>query len=122
VAAKTQGEDYERELTQWLEESGRRRAAGTAQSAADLLQYLEQLAGRRLASREDILEYLRSLQVDETERALAAGRRRKVREAVFLGLLAVASAQYYYWDVGLQIASLHNVHYFVSPPSKLQPL
>jgi hypothetical protein len=121
-AGATQGEDYERELTQWLAESGRRRALGTPESAADLLSYLEQLAGRTLASREDILQYLRRLQADESERAQADGRRRSRREALFLALLGIAAAQYYFWDVSLQIASMHKVHYFVPPPSGVQRL
>ena len=30
-------------------------------------------------------------------------------------MLVLSAAQYYYWDVSLQIASLHKVHYFAAP-------
>jgi hypothetical protein len=123
MAAETnEGEDYDRELAQWLGESGRRRAIRLDASPAELLAFLERLAGRTLTSREDIVEYLRSLQADEAERAFAQGRRRKLRELLFVGLLVVSAAQYYYWDVSLQIAAMHKVHYFVPAPSGVQRL
>jgi len=122
VLSDTQAEDYDRELTGWLAESGKRRDAGTAATPAELLLYLEQLAGRRFASREDIHDYLRGLQADETERKLVDARRLRQREAAFLGVLALAAAQYYYWDVSLQIASMPKVHYFVAPAANLQRL
>lgn len=117
VTADLQGEDYDREMAQWLEESGRRRGVRPAEPPAELLAYLEQLAGRKLRSREDIRAYFLSLRTEEAERRHADERRRVRREAVFLVVLVAAAMQYYYWDVSLQIASLQKTHYFVPAPS-----
>lgn len=116
MTAELQGEDYDREMAQWLEESGRRRGARKEEPPAELLAYLEQLAARKLRSREDIRAYFYSLQADEAERRHADQRRRVRREGVFLVVLVAAAMQYYYWDVSLQIASLQKVHYFVPAP------
>lgn len=116
------GEDYDHQMAQWLEESGRRRGLRPEEPPAELLAYLEQLAGRKLRSSEDIRAYFLSLQTDEAERRHADERRRVRREAAFLVVLVVAVMQYYYWDVSLQIASLQKVHYFVPTPGGSQRL
>ena len=104
---------YTPDLVGWLEDSGRRPTIGPRESAEELIRYLEELTGRKLTSREDILGYFKELKAQEAERQRAETKRRIVRETFFLGLLVLAAAQYYYWDVNLQIAALQKVHYFV---------
>lgn len=114
MAADSPGDDYERELAQWLEESGRRQEATTkAESPAELLTYLEDLTGRRLRSFESVRLFLQELSDEEAARRRSAAAKRSVREAVLVLLLAAAFAQYYYLDMLVQVESLQRVIYFV---------
>jgi hypothetical protein len=113
VAADSTGDDYDRDLAQWLEESGRRHGSAQPASPAELLAYLERLTGSRLRSLEDVRLYVAALEEGELQRRRVAAARRTVREAVFLLLLAVAAAQYLYLDLLLQAETLQRVIYFV---------
>ena len=108
-----QDDDYNSDLVHWLEDSGRRPAIRLHESAEERIRYLEELTGRKLASRQDILDYFKELKEREAELQRSEAKRRVVRETFFLGVLALAAAQYYYWDISLQIAALQKVHYFV---------
>jgi hypothetical protein len=112
------------DLARWLQEVARGRTKiimqpprelipDSSESSEDVLKYLEQLTGRELRSREAVDGYLKELAKDEIERTRVATGRRIVREALLLGLLSAAYLHYYYWDVSLQIASLHQVRIFV---------
>lgn len=108
--------DEGRDLAQWLEESGHRRAAvAGGESAEELLRYLESLAGTQLRSRDDIFVWVQHLRASNEEKRAREASRRLLREVTLLLLLAAAIAQYYYWDVSLQVASLEKIYYFVPP-------
>jgi hypothetical protein len=119
------------QLAQWLKEAGSRARRGDAapaaadsddtfNSPASLHRYLEELAGRRVNSRTELLAFLKevagSLPLDHR----AAELRRMVRELSLLALLALSYLQYYYWDVQLQIAALSSARVFVLAPASLE--
>ena len=123
-------ESYDEDLAHWLQDVARRRGATPLRSeiasqqrsktsSDDLINYLEELTGRKLTSREDINGFLKQFWLEEVEKNRAATRHRVIREMVLLGCLLVAYLQYYYWDVNLQIASLRELQVFV-PASKDQ--
>ena len=107
---------YDAELARWLEDSGTRCAASIKHSPEELLQFFEKLTGTKFATREDIVLYVRGVEIRDAERARVETKRRVARESIFVLLLTVAAGQYYYWDVSLQIASLHTAHYFTNTP------
>lgn len=104
------------ELAQWLQDSGRRRAICLKESPEELLKYLEELTGEKLSSREHILAYFGKLRIQKTERLASQEKRRSAREIVLVTLLALALAQFYFWDVNLQIALAKTMHFFVPAP------
>lgn len=106
-------DDHDRDIAQWLLESGRRPAPKPDESPEELLSYLEKLADTRLRTRQDVLEYFEGLNAREPRERLKAERARATREYVLITLLGVAVAQYYFLDVGLQIASMQRMFYFV---------
>ena len=106
---------YDAELARWLEDSGPRRAINLKEPPEALLGYIEELAGRRLASRQDIFNYFAEHKSNAIARDSAHTRRRVLREVVFLSALCVAGAQYYFWDVALQITAMQKVYFFVAP-------
>ena len=110
-------DEYNADMARWLEDSGRRRAIRLDESPEELIKYLEGLTGRKLTSREDILGYFKDLKAQDVERERVATKHRIVRETFFVSLLALSAAQYYYWDVSLQIATLQKVRYFVPEPA-----
>lgn len=113
------------QLEQWLREAGRRtprtaRGNGNStdgdsafNSPAALDRCLEELAGRSLNSRTELLAFLREVAGSRPYEHRAAGRRRAARELLLVGLLALSCLHYYYWDVQLQIASLNTVKVFL---------
>jgi hypothetical protein len=81
-------------------------AQGDFESSEALIQYLEQVSGRALRSREDIRRYL-----DEVSRS--SGPRRSLlhtlKQGMWLTLLAVAYLQYYFLDVLNRIENMPEV-------------
>lgn len=81
-------------------------AQGNSESSEALIQYLEQVSGRALRSREDIRRYL-----DEVSRN--NGPRRSLlhtlKQGMWLALLVVAYLQYYLLDVMNQINDIPEV-------------
>jgi hypothetical protein len=105
-------DDYDPELAHWLEDSGRRHAIRLEESPEALIKYLEELTGRRLTCRQDILSYFTELEAKDAEREQARAKRRVLRESAFLAALVFAAGQYYFWDLNLQISKLQKVYYF----------
>ena len=118
VGKKDQQDEYDPELARWLQDSGRRRAIRLKESPEELLSYAEQLAGVTLSGREDIREYFEKVRREEAERLRSIEKRRVLREAVLVVLLGFAIAQYYFWDVQLQVLSAQKNYYFVRASSK----
>ena len=111
-------------LALWLKEAGRRaRPRAQAQaptdsdqtynSPASLHRYLEELAGRKLQSHAEVLEFLKEVAGTQPVNHAARERRRMMREVALLALLAVSYLHYYYWEVQLQIAALGSVRTFI---------
>lgn len=112
------------QLADWLKEAGRRaRAAERAfaeapgdehyNSPASLHRYVEELAGRKLQSHAEVLEFLREVAGSQPEAHAARERRRMVREVALLALLALSYLHYYYWEVQLEIAKLNELRTFI---------
>ena len=117
------------QLADWLKEAGRRtqdasRASArpgadqdeTFNSPASLHRYVEELAGRKLQSHAEVLEFLKEVAGTQPEAHVAREKRRMVREVALLLILALSYLHYYYWDVQLQIAALRSVNVFVPAP------
>jgi len=109
--------DLDDELAHWLKEAGRRTNPRSGDSYSDddetwtrspasLYRYLEESAGRKLASRAELVSYLRELSGNAPKAHRIRERQRIAREALLVGVLALAYLQYFYLDVHLQIASL----------------
>lgn len=112
------------QLAQWLKEAGRRAHTGTREAAAEpsdehynspasLHRYLEELAGRKLQSHAEVLQFLKEAAGSQPEAHAARERRRMVREVALITLLAVSYLHYYYWEVQLEIAKLNEVRTFI---------
>ena len=118
------------QLAQWLKEAGRRtpsrpgasdeRRDETYNSPASLHHYLEKLAGRKLETHAEVLRYLREVAGTQPGAHRERERRRMLREATLLALLTVSYLHYYFWEVQLQIVSLHTVSVFI-PASEARP-
>jgi len=94
------------ELTQWLQEAGKRPPPSAASPhPEEILSYIETRVGVRLRCFEDVDIFLRAQREQEQTRV----RRRIVRGTVLLLSLAASYLHYYYWDVQLQIASIRPV-------------
>jgi hypothetical protein len=113
------------QLAQWLKEAGQRAqhaapapsdAVDTFNSPASLHHYLEELAGRRLHSRTELLAFLNEVAGSQPLGFQVAERRRMVRELTLLTLLMVSYLHLYYWEVQLQIAALSSVRTFLAAP------
>ena len=114
-------DEYSPELARWLEESGRRLVKQPKESPEKLLKFLEELAGEKLESREDIMRYFKKLEAREAEAREARRKRHFVRQTILVVLLGIAIGQYYYWDVQAQIAASQRNFYF-GPPDPAGPV
>lgn len=108
------GDDFSGDVTAWLKEVGKRVRAGPArgepeESAEALLDYLREVTGRPLRTRDDILDYFQALHREQIAAEQALSRRRRWRESVLLFLAVGAYLHYYYWDVSLEIVKLPQV-------------
>lgn len=117
------GNDSEGEvLAQWLKEAGRRaqspapaRSEGAADgddtynSPASLHRYVEELAGRKLQTHAQVLEFLKEVAGSQPQGYREHERRRMVREVALIALLALSYLHFYYWEVQLEIAALNSV-------------
>lgn len=89
-------------------------------SNAELVAHLEQLSGRRIKSRQDIAEY-----VDELTRkaTLRRSKSQHLKNFLLAALFVVATAQYYFLDVQLEILAQPTLTVFVparggAPPQR----
>ena len=120
VGVDERNDEYNEDLARWLQDVAHRHGSAPLgsetrprASSDDLINYLEELTGRKYTSREDIHRFLQQLWTEEIEKERAATRRRVARETLLLGSLLAAYLHYYYWDVKLQIVSLHQVQVLV---------
>jgi hypothetical protein len=108
-------------LAQWLKEAGQRaqskvqgEAAGdgddTYNSPASLHRYVEELAGRKLQTHAQVLEFLKEVAGSQPRGYREHERRRMVRELALIALLAISYLHFYYWEVQLEIAALNSVN------------
>jgi hypothetical protein len=116
------------ELADWLKEAGRRAQSrarndaaaeqdDTYNSPASLHRYLEELAGRKLQTHAEVLEFLKEAAGGQPQGYREHERRRMVREVALIALLAVSYLHFYYWEVQLEIAALNSVNVNVPAPA-----
>jgi len=116
------------ELADWLKEAGRRAQTrarddaaaeqdDTYNSPASLHRYLEELAGRKLQTHAEVLEFLKEAAGSQPRGYREHERRRMVREVALIALLAVSYLHFYYWEVQLEIAALNSVNVIVPAPA-----
>jgi len=121
-------------LPQWLKEAGRRaqskaktQAGGAADgddtynSPASLHRYLEELAGRKLQTHAQVLEFLKQAAGGQPQGYREHERRRMVREVLLIVVLLLSYLHFYYWEVQLQIAALNSVNVFIPAPEARAP-
>jgi hypothetical protein len=115
------------ELADWLKEAGRRAQSrahddaaaerdDTYNSPASLHRYLEELAGRKLQTHAEVLEFLKEAAGSQPQGYREHERRRMVREVALIALLAISYLHFYYWEVQLEIAALNSVNVIVPAP------
>lgn len=110
--------DSSEDLAEWLQEVGRRRI-GPKEPDEALRIHLEHVAGRAIRTRQDISEYVEELS------AKAADRRTKTQQVknVLLGaLLVIATLQYYFIEVQLEILAQPALTVFAPSPDLRRPL
>jgi hypothetical protein len=118
-------------LAQWLKEAGRRAQSKTQSenvadgddtynSPASLHRYVEVLAGRKLQTHAQVLEFLKEVAGSQPRGYREHERRRMVREVALILLLAISYLHFYYWEVQLEIAALNSVN-VVIPASDARP-
>ncbi|MGH8636083.1 MAG: hypothetical protein ACREVD_02205 [Burkholderiales bacterium] len=111
-------------LAQWLKEAGRRAQSraqseaapegdDTYNSPASLHRYLEELAGRKLQTHTEVLEFLKQVAGTQPQGYREHERRRMVRELALIAMLALSYLHFYYWEVQLEIAALNSVNVVV---------
>lgn len=82
------------------------------------ISYLEQISGRRITSVQDLLGVIgappaaRPAAVSRT--GSTSERPSTLRQTAAFASLAIAYLHYYFWDINLQIASLHSLTVFVA--------
>jgi hypothetical protein len=118
-------------LAQWLKEAGRRAQSKTQSenvadgddtynSPASLHRYVEVLAGRKLQTHAQVLEFLKEVAGSQPRGYREHERRRMVREVALIVVLAISYLHFYYWEVQLEIAALNSVN-VVIPASDARP-
>ncbi len=109
-------DDYDEELAHWVDEAAHRRrpeSSSQQESGDELIRYLEEVIKKPLRSRQHIREWLNGMFEAQARAEREAERRRRSREIVLLGTLAVAYLQYFYWDVNLQITAMRATTFTV---------
>lgn len=118
-------------LVQWLKEAGRRAQSkaqdaaaadgdDTYNSPASLHRYVEELAGRKLQTHAEVLEFLKEVAGSQPQGYREHERRRMVREVALIVTLALSYLHFYYWEVQLEIAALNSVN-VVIPAQEARP-
>lgn len=109
------GRDASEDLAQWLQEVGRRRN-GPKEPDEALRVHLEQLAGRKIRTRDDITEYVNEV----SDKARKPTRTQQVKNALLGALLVTAILQYYFIDVQLDILAQPTLTVFAPSPELRQ--
>lgn len=118
-------------LAHWLKEAGRRAQSrvrdeaavngdDTYNSPASLHRYVEELAGRKLQTHAEVLEFLKEVAGSQPQGYREHERRRMVREVALIAMLALSYLHFYYWEVQLEIAALNSVN-VVIPALEARP-
>ena len=102
--------DPSEDVAQWMQEVGRRRQPGPKESDAALRAHLEELAGRKIETREDISDYIAEL---SRQAEAKRSRLQYLKNGLLGALLVIAVLQYYFIDVQLQIFSQPTLTVFV---------
>ena len=120
---RTSGRDVSEQITEpseelaaWLRDVGRRTVTGIAkpaESSDELVHYLEELAGCKFRTRDDIRRYFGELRARQRTVSRIHQRRRVIKETALLLALVTAFIQYHFLDVNLQIARLPSTIVFV---------
>ena len=108
--------DPSEDLAEWLQEVGRRRN-GPKEPDEALRVHLEQLAGRNIRTREDITEYVNELADNGRDKRTRA---RQLKNVLLGVLLLIATLQYYFIEVQLQILAQPALTVF-APSPELRP-
>ena len=83
------------------------------ESREELIQYLEQVSGRRIRTREDIKGYLDEVAARKAVDDPSVRRWQQAKTITLIGLATFAFIQYYMMDVMVQIFSLRETTVFV---------
>ena len=89
------------------------------ESSENLIQYLEQLSGRQLRTREDVRRLLDEISTKSPDAGPTSSLMRTLKQGMWLALLAAAYLQYYFLDVLNQINSIPEIRVNL-PVAKLQ--
>lgn len=109
--------DPSEDLAEWLQEVGRRRSAPKEPDEA-LRIHLEQLAGRKIRTRDDITEYVNEISDRPRDNRT---RSQQLKNALLGGLLVIAVLQYYFIEVQLDILAQPKLTVFAPSPDLRQP-
>ena len=127
-----QARDSSEELAEWLKDAGSRawrkapapatnEADRMTESSAQLVGYLEELAGRKFRSREDVRAYVEELSTQAQKASQAHRRGQVLKDTVLLFCLLSAYIQYNFLDVNLQIARMPSTIIFVPVNAHTSP-
>ena len=83
------------------------------ESRQELVEYLEQVSGRRIRTREDIKAYLDEVAARKAADEASVRRWQQAKTITLIGLATFAFIQYYMMDVMVQILSLRETTVFV---------
>ena len=83
------------------------------ESREELIQYLEQVSGRRIRTREDIKTFLDEVAARKAVDAPSVRRWQQAKTITLIGLATFAFVQYYMMDVMVQILSLRETTVFI---------
>ena len=89
------------------------RMANNPESRQELIEYLEQVSGRRIRTREDIKAYLDEVAARKAADEPSVRRWQQAKTITLIGLATFAFVQYYMMDVMVQILSLRETTVFV---------
>ena len=89
----------------------------SAKSSGGAIAYLEEATGKRIVSIMDLLRLVAApppAKPAGRPARIQSVRRSTLRHTASFAALSIAFLQYYFWDVGLQIASLNSITVFVA--------
>jgi hypothetical protein len=90
-----------------------------SETREELVQYLEQLTGRTLKTREDIRSYVSEVAARRALEQPSVQRWLKIKRVTLVGLLAFGVMQYYILDVLVEIVSMRTMTFFVPASAPL---